>query len=79
VRTAHNGSSVNHGDALISSIVSLWPAAEVLQPYALFHYLKAKAIMPGGVTTFCLLIERGMEICPQRQRVEDRTCSYLAR
>jgi ABC-type transport system involved in multi-copper enzyme maturation permease subunit len=26
---------------------SLWPAAEVLQPYSLFHYLKAKAILAG--------------------------------
>jgi ABC-type transport system involved in multi-copper enzyme maturation permease subunit len=28
---------------------SLWPAAEVLQPYSLFHYLKAKAILTGFV------------------------------
>jgi hypothetical protein len=28
---------------------SLWPAAEVLQPYSLFHYLKAKAILTGVV------------------------------
>ena len=28
---------------------SLWPAAEVLQPYSLFHYLKAKDILVGGV------------------------------
>ena len=26
---------------------SLWPAAEWLQPYSLFHYLKAKAILTG--------------------------------
>jgi ABC-type transport system involved in multi-copper enzyme maturation permease subunit len=26
---------------------SLWPAAEGLQPYSLFHYLKAKAILTG--------------------------------
>jgi ABC-type transport system involved in multi-copper enzyme maturation permease subunit len=26
---------------------SLWPAAEVLQRYSLFHYLKAKAILTG--------------------------------
>ena len=26
---------------------SFWPAAEVLQPYSLFHYLKAKAILTG--------------------------------
>ena len=29
---------------------SLWPAAEVLQPYSLFHYLKAKAILLGAAT-----------------------------
>jgi ABC-type transport system involved in multi-copper enzyme maturation permease subunit len=27
---------------------SLWPAAEVLQPYSLFHYLKPKAILVGA-------------------------------
>jgi ABC-2 type transport system permease protein len=27
---------------------SLWPAAEVLQPYSLFHYLKTKAILLGA-------------------------------
>jgi ABC-type transport system involved in multi-copper enzyme maturation permease subunit len=27
---------------------SLWPAAEKLQPYSLFHYLKAKAILRGA-------------------------------
>ena len=27
---------------------SLWPAAEFLQPYSLFHYLKAKAILTGA-------------------------------
>ena len=31
---------------------SLWPAAEVLQPYSLFHYLKAKAILTGSVAPF---------------------------
>ena len=31
---------------------SLWPAAEVLQPYSLFHYLKAKAILTGFVAPF---------------------------
>jgi ABC-type transport system involved in multi-copper enzyme maturation permease subunit len=30
-------------------IGSLWPAAEWLQPYSLFHYLKGKAILTGGV------------------------------
>jgi hypothetical protein len=28
---------------------SLWPAAEWLQPYSLFHYLKAKAVLTGAV------------------------------
>jgi ABC-2 type transport system permease protein len=27
---------------------SLWPAAEMLQPYSLFHYLKAKQILVGA-------------------------------
>ena len=27
---------------------SLWPAAEMLQRYSLFHYLKAKAILLGA-------------------------------
>jgi hypothetical protein len=27
---------------------SLWPAAEMLQPYSLFHYLKPKAILVGA-------------------------------
>src|SRR5204863_75638 len=27
---------------------SLWPAAAILQPYSLFHYLKAKAILLGA-------------------------------
>jgi ABC-type transport system involved in multi-copper enzyme maturation permease subunit len=31
---------------------SLWPAAEILQPYSLFHYLKAKAILTGSAAPF---------------------------
>jgi hypothetical protein len=27
---------------------SMWPAAEALQPYSLFHYLKPKAILIGA-------------------------------
>ena len=27
---------------------SLWPAADVLQPYSLFHYMKPKAILLGA-------------------------------
>jgi ABC-2 type transport system permease protein len=30
-------------------LASLWPAAEPLQPYSMFHYLKAKAILLGSV------------------------------
>ena len=33
---------------------SLWPAAEKLQPYSLFHYLKAKAILTGTAAPFDL-------------------------
>jgi ABC-2 type transport system permease protein len=29
---------------------SLWPAAEFLQPYSLFHYIRAKAILNGEPT-----------------------------
>ena len=31
---------------------SLWPAAEMLQPYSLFHYLKAKAVLRGAGAPF---------------------------
>ena len=31
---------------------SLWPAAEMLQPYSLFHYLKAKAVLRGAAAPF---------------------------
>ena len=31
---------------------SLWPAAEWLQPYSLFHYFKAKSILTGVVEPF---------------------------
>jgi ABC-type transport system involved in multi-copper enzyme maturation permease subunit len=31
---------------------ALWPAAEGLQPYSLFHYLKAKAILLGAAAPF---------------------------
>jgi ABC-type transport system involved in multi-copper enzyme maturation permease subunit len=33
---------------------SLWPAAEWLQPYSLFHYLNAKAILTGVAAPFDL-------------------------
>ena len=35
---------------------SLWPAAEVLQPYSLFHYLKAKAILTGSAAPVDLVV-----------------------
>ena len=35
---------------------SLWPAAEVLQPYSLFHYLKAKAILTGSAAPFDVVV-----------------------
>jgi ABC-type transport system involved in multi-copper enzyme maturation permease subunit len=35
---------------------SLWPAAEMLQPYSLFHYLKAKAILLGAAAPFDAVI-----------------------
>jgi hypothetical protein len=35
---------------------SLWPAAEVLQPYSLFHYLKAKAILSGSAAPVDMVV-----------------------
>lgn len=35
---------------------SLWPRAEFLQPYSLFHYLKAKAILTGAAEPRDLLV-----------------------
>jgi ABC-2 type transport system permease protein len=35
---------------------SLWPAAEILQPYSLFHYLKAKAILTGAAAPLDLAV-----------------------
>ena len=35
---------------------SLWPAAEWLQPYSIFHYLKAKAILTGMVAPFDMAV-----------------------
>lgn len=35
---------------------SLWPAAAWLQPYSLFHYLKAKAILTGFVAPVDLIV-----------------------
>ncbi len=33
---------------------SLWPDAEVLQPYSLFHYLKPKMILAGQIDAFAV-------------------------
>ena len=35
---------------------SLWPAAEWLQPYSIFHYLKAKAILTGMAAPFDMAV-----------------------
>ena len=35
---------------------SLWPAAERLQPYSLFYYLKAKAILTGFAAPFDVVV-----------------------
>jgi ABC-type transport system involved in multi-copper enzyme maturation permease subunit len=35
---------------------SLWPAAAPLQPYSLFHYLKAKAILSGAAAPADLVV-----------------------
>lgn len=39
---------------------SLWPDAEFLQPYSLFHYLKPKAILTGAVEPFDLVLLAGV-------------------
>lgn len=36
------------GTYVLEVLGSLWPAAEWLQPYSLFHYFKAKAILMGA-------------------------------
>jgi ABC-type Na+ efflux pump permease subunit len=38
---------------------SLWPAAEPLQPYSLFHYLKAKPILAGAADPVDFLVLSG--------------------
>ena len=40
------------GMYVLEVLGSLWPAAEALQPYSLFHYFKAKAILTGAVAPF---------------------------
>ena len=37
-------------------VVFRWPAAEWLQPYSIFHYLKAKAILTGMAAPFDLAV-----------------------
>ncbi len=37
---------------LLEVLGSLWPAAEFLQPYSLFHYLKPKTILSGAAEPF---------------------------
>jgi len=39
---------------------SLWPSAEHLQPYSLFHYLRAKAILTGSISLFDLAVLLGV-------------------
>jgi hypothetical protein len=39
---------------------SLWPAAEPLEPYSLFHYLKAKGILGGAIAPTDFLVLAGM-------------------
>jgi ABC-2 type transport system permease protein len=39
---------------------SLWPAADVLQPYSLFHYLKPKAILTGSASPFDMAVMAGV-------------------
>ena len=41
---------------LLEVLGSLWPAAEMLQPYSLFHYLKPKAILSGAGAPFDLAV-----------------------
>jgi len=44
------------GMYVLEVVGSLWPAAEALQPYSLFHYLKAKAILTGVAAPFDLVV-----------------------
>jgi ABC-2 type transport system permease protein len=54
---------------------SLWPAAEYLEPYSLFHYLKPKAILSGAaaplddlvlITVFAIAIAWALIVFPRR-------------
>lgn len=42
---------------------SLWPKAEGLQPYSLFHYLKAKAILAGATEPLDLVVLVAVIVC----------------
>ena len=42
---------------------SLWPKAEGLQPYSLFHYLKAKAILSGAAQPWDLVVLAAVIAC----------------
>jgi ABC-2 type transport system permease protein len=42
---------------------SLWPKAEGLQPYSLFHYLKAKAILSGAAEPSDLVVLAAVIAC----------------
>jgi ABC-type Na+ efflux pump permease subunit len=44
------------GMYVLEVVGSLWPAAERLQPYSLFHYLKARAILNGFVAPVDLVV-----------------------
>jgi ABC-type transport system involved in multi-copper enzyme maturation permease subunit len=48
--------AIGIGMYVLEVLGSLWPAAEVLQPYSLFHYLQAKAILTGVVAAVDLAV-----------------------
>jgi ABC-type transport system involved in multi-copper enzyme maturation permease subunit len=41
---------------VLEALGTLWPAAQGLQPYSLFHYLKARAILTGVMAPLDLLV-----------------------
>ena len=38
------------------NLLVLWPDAQGLQPYSLFHYLKAREILGGTVDPFAFVV-----------------------
>jgi len=54
---------------------SLWPAAAPLQPYSLFHYLKAKAILKAGLRPIVCVGETDKE--RDAQETFGRICAQL--